>query len=73
MRLVRTRRFAHIGHSGPFQHEGLSTVSEDSTKQVRELVDAFYRSKARQVLATLISVYSAILTPPRRRCTMPSP
>ena len=29
-------------------------MSEDATKQVRELVDAFDRSKARQVLAALI-------------------
>lgn len=29
-------------------------MSEAVTKQVRELVDAFYSSKARQVLATLI-------------------
>jgi RNA polymerase sigma-70 factor (ECF subfamily) len=37
-----------------FQHESLSTVSEDATKQVREVVDSVYRSESRQVLATLI-------------------
>jgi len=34
--------------------EGLSTVSEDATRRVRELVDSVYRSESRQVLATLI-------------------
>ena len=34
--------------------EGLSRVSEDTTQQVRELVDGVYRSESRQVLATLI-------------------
>src|SRR5205823_3921998 len=32
----------------------LSTVSEEATKQVHELVDAVYRSDSRRVLATLI-------------------
>ncbi len=34
--------------------EGLSTVSEDATQQVRKLVDGLYRSESRQVLSTLI-------------------
>src|ERR1051326_6545181 len=34
--------------------EGSSTVSENTTVQVHELVDAVYRSAARQILATLI-------------------
>jgi RNA polymerase sigma-70 factor (ECF subfamily) len=29
-------------------------MSDDTTKQVHELVDAVYRSESRQVLATLI-------------------
>jgi RNA polymerase sigma-70 factor, ECF subfamily len=33
---------------------GLSTVSDNTTKQVRDLVDNIYRSESRQVLATLI-------------------
>src|SRR5207249_5148450 len=35
-------------------HENFATVSEDATIQVREVVDAVYRSESRQVLATLI-------------------
>ena len=36
------------------QHENFGTVTEHSTKLVREMVDAVYRSESRQVLATLI-------------------
>jgi hypothetical protein len=36
------------------QHENFATVTEHSTKLVREMVDAVYRSDSRQVLATLI-------------------
>lgn len=36
------------------QHEDVSIVSEEATKQVRELVDGVYRSESRHVLATLI-------------------
>jgi len=39
---------------GPFRQEGLITVSEQSTKQVHELVEGVYQSESRQVLATLI-------------------
>src|SRR5437660_1851406 len=36
------------------QHENFATVTEHSTKLVREMVDSVYRSESRQVLATLI-------------------
>lgn len=44
----------HIGLSGPSQHKGLSAVSDDATKPVREVVEEVYRTESRQVLATLI-------------------
>ncbi len=44
----------HLNFSGPSQLRVLVDVSEDTAKQVRELVDDVYRSESRQVLATLI-------------------
>src|SRR5262249_24660935 len=40
--------------SRPFQREGPWIMREDPTNRGRELVDAVYRSEARQILATLI-------------------
>jgi hypothetical protein len=40
--------------SRPSHHEGSLTMREDTTKRVRELVDAVYRSASRHILATLI-------------------
>src|SRR5919202_3435151 len=45
---------ATVGSSRPCQHEGSSAMREDTTKRVRELVEALYRSASRPILATLI-------------------
>jgi hypothetical protein len=38
-------------------------MSEDTTKGVRELVDAVYRSESRDVLAILIVLHPAVAKP----------
>src|SRR2546429_6850580 len=54
IRLVHAHSACHSRVSRPSQHEDSSTMREDTTERGRELVDAVYRSEARQILATLI-------------------
>ena len=54
VRLVQAHGACHSWVSRLSQHEGSSTMQEDTTKRVRELVDAVYRSESRPILATLI-------------------
>src|SRR2546427_5731326 len=54
IRLVEAHSACHRRVSPPSQHEGSSTMREDTTTRGRELVDAVYRSEARPILATLI-------------------
>jgi RNA polymerase sigma-70 factor, ECF subfamily len=49
-----TREACHIGLPGASRSDDLSIMSDDPTKQIREVVDTVYRSDSRQVLATLI-------------------